>query len=153
VRRAVATLALCVVASCDSRGAAAPATAAAARPAGPPAQPVRGAIHTVNMQMDNEGYRFEPNYITVEAGDGVRFQMVSGVPHNVAFDERFIPRNAREQLVANIAALGGRDLAAPVVTTVDSSFTISTAGLPSGDYLFYCAPHRSLNMHGVLTIR
>ena len=114
---------------------------------------MRGVIHTVNMQMDNEGFRFDPSYIAVDAGDGVRFHMISGVPHNVAFDEHFIPRNARAQLLANIAALGGRDLAAPVVTTIDSSFTISTAGLPAGEYLFYCAPHRSLNMHGVLTIR
>ena len=143
-----------VVASCDSRGTTTPAKAAAvARPTGPAAQAVRGVVHTVNMQMDNEGFRFEPNYITVNAGDGVRFHMVSGVPHNVAFDDRFIPRHSREQLAANIAALGGRDLAAPVVTTIDSSFTISTAGLAAGEYLFYCAPHRSLNMHGVLTIR
>ncbi len=114
---------------------------------------MHGTIHTVNMQMDNEGYRFEPNYLSVNAGDGVRFHMVSGVPHNVAFDEHFIPRSARAQLAANIAALGGRELAAPVITTIDSSFTISTTGLPPGEYLFYCAPHRSLNMHGVLTIR
>ena len=25
--------------------------------------------------------------------------------------------------------------------------------VPRGDYLFYCGPHRSLNMHGVLTVR
>lgn len=144
---------LWVVAACDSRGAATPVHATAARSTGPAAQAVRGVIHTVNMQMDNEGFRFEPSYLSVNAGDGVRFHMLSGVPHNVAFDEHFIPRAARAQLLANIAALGGRDLAAPVVTTIDSSFTISTAGLPPGEYLFYCAPHRSLNMHGVLTIR
>lgn len=145
---------LAIVASCDTRGATTPAAVTAAvRPAGPAAQAVRGIIHTVNMQMDNEGFRFEPSYLAVNVGDGVRFHMVSGVPHNVAFDERFIPPRARGQLTANIAALGGRDLAAPVVVAIDSSFTISTTGLPRGDYLFYCAPHRSLNMHGVLTIR
>ncbi len=105
------------------------------------------------MLMDNEGYRFEPSYLTVAEGDGVLFQMVSGVPHNVAFDEKFIPSNARAQLIANLSQVGGRDLAAPVITVVDSSFVISTTGLPHGDYLFYCAPHRSLNMHGVLTVR
>ncbi len=105
------------------------------------------------MLLDNEGFRFDPAYLSVSAGDGVRFLMVSGVPHNVAFDERFIPRTARPQLVANLAALGGRDLASPVVTTIDSTFVISTSGLTRGDYLFYCAPHLSLNMHGVLTVR
>ena len=121
--------------------------------AGPPAQSARGMIHTVQMLLDDEGFRFDPGYLTVAEGDGVRFLMVSGVPHNVAFDERFIPRTARAQLVANLAALGGRDLASPVVTTIDSTFVISTSGLTPGEYLFYCAPHRSLNMHGVLTVR
>lgn len=105
------------------------------------------------MLLDGEGFRFEPGYLTVNAGDGVRFQMVSGVPHNVAFDEHFIPAGAQPQLAANLAVLGARELAAPVVTTIDSAYVVSTTGLPRGDYLFYCAPHRSLNMHGVLTVR
>jgi plastocyanin len=75
------------------------------------------------------------------------------VPHNVTFDEQFIPKTARTQLAANLAALGARDLAAPVVTTIDSMYVVSTSGLPKGDYLFYCAPHRSLNMHGVISVR
>ncbi len=105
------------------------------------------------MLLDNEGFRFDPSYLTVREGDGVRFVMISGVPHNVAFDDRFIPASSRPQLVANLSLLSGRDLAAPVITVVDSAFTISTAGLPRGDYLFYCGPHRSLNMHGVLSVR
>ena len=124
-----------------------------ARAVGLASQAVRGTTHTVRMVMDNEGFRFDPAYLTVDEGDGVRFLMISGVPHNVAFDDRFIPRTSRAQLAANIAALGGRELAAPVVTLLDSSFVLSTAGLARGDYLFYCAPHRSLNMHGVLTVR
>ena len=105
------------------------------------------------MLMDDEGFRFDPSYLTVNEGDGVRFLMVSGVPHNVTFDDHFIPVGARPQLTANLAALGARELAAPVVTTVDSAYVVSTAGLPHGEYLFYCAPHRSLNMHGVLTVK
>ena len=49
--------------------------------------------------------------------------------------------------------MGARDLAAPVVTALDSAYVVSTSGLPSGEYLFYCAPHRSMNMHGVITVR
>jgi plastocyanin len=150
---AITALLLCSVA-CESHVAAPERpVAAAVRTAAVAAQPVRGTVHEVHMLLDNEGFRFEPGYLTVQEGDGVRFLMVSGVPHNVAFDERFIPRGSRAQLAANLAALGARDLAAPVVTTVDSGFVISTSGLPHGDYLFYCAPHRSLNMHGVLSVR
>jgi|GEM_PF-675093 len=152
--RIAALAALCLIVSgCDSRAAAPVRITVAARRTGPAPQLVRGATHTVQMVMDNEGFRFDPSYITVPQGDGVRFVMVSGVPHNVAFDDRFIPRGSRAQLTANLAVLGARDLASPVVTTIDSAFVVSTSGLPRGDYLFYCGPHRSLNMHGVITVR
>ncbi len=135
-------------------GAAARAERGSVAPdAGATARAVRGTVYTVRMVFDEEGFRFDPSYLTVREGDGVQFRMISGVPHNVTFDDRFIPEGSRAQLSANLRAVGARELAAPVVTTYDSSYVISTAGLPRGDYLFYCAPHRSLNMHGVLTIR
>jgi plastocyanin len=105
------------------------------------------------MLLDEEGFRFDPAYLTVAEGDGVEFRMVSGVPHNVAFDDRFIPRGSRAQLAANLGAIGARDLAAPVVTAIDSTYVVSTSGLSKGDYLFFCAPHHSMYMHGVLTVR
>ena len=152
MRGAALTALLLFAAACDQRAAAAPAKATP-QAAGPIAKPVRGTVHTVRMLLDDEGYRFVPSYLSVAPGDGVRFQMVSGVPHNVTFDEHFIPNGSRAQLAANLGALGARDLAAPVVTAIDSGYVVSTSGLPVGEYLFYCAPHRSLNMHGVLTIR
>lgn len=154
VRSAALTALLAVAAACNSRAAAPPEQRQALpRTAGPASRPARGVIHTVNMLMDDEGFRFDPSYLTVNEGDGVRFVMISGVPHNVTFDERFIPAGARPQLAANLAALGARELAAPVVTTIDSAYVVSTTGLSRGEYLFYCAPHRSLNMHGVLTVK
>jgi plastocyanin len=143
-----------VLAGCNRTADAAqvpPATTP--RASGPPAQRVRGTVHTVRMLLDDEGFRFEPAYLTVAEGDGVEFRMISGVPHNVSFDDAFIPRDARAQLAANLGQVGARELAAPVVTALDSAYVISTSGLPRGDYLFYCAPHRSLNMHGVITVR
>src|SRR5687767_15100211 len=74
----------------DSAAAAGGDTAAAAAtPAGPvtsaagtatPAPPT-GTIHEVKMLGDDKGYRFEPAELTVKAGDGVKFVMVSGGPH------------------------------------------------------------------------
>ena len=153
MRRTATGLLLWLFAACSSGEAASPPSVATRVTAGPSARPVSGTIHTVHMLLDDEGFRFDPGYLTVAEGDGVRFVMVSGVPHNVTFDEQFIPAGARPQLAANLAELGARDLAAPVVATIDSAYVISTAGLPRGDYLFYCAPHRSLNMHGVLTVK
>jgi len=153
VRRAALTALLGVAVACQSSATVTPANPAGAAASGAVPQPVRGSMHTVRMLLDNDGYRFEPSYLTVAQGDGVRFVMISGVPHNVAFDEVFIPRASRAQLLANLSLIGGRDLASPVVVTLDSAFTVSTSGLERGEYLFYCAPHRSLNMHGVITVR
>lgn len=153
MRRPLLAALLCLSAGCETRNESAAAAGPAIRRTGPAPRATRGVVHTVRMLMDNEGFRFEPSYLTVAEGDGIQFRMVSGVPHNVAFDDHFIPRGSRAQLVANLSAIGSRDLAAPVVTVVDSSYVISTTGLAHGDYLFYCAPHRSLNMHGVLTVR
>ena len=153
MRHTATCLLLWLASACASGEASSPSSSAARVSTGPDARPVRGTIHTVHMLLDDEGFRFDPAYLTVTEGDGVRFVMVSGVPHNVTFDEQFIPAGARAQLAANLAALGARDLAAPVVATLDSAYVISTSGLARGDYLFYCAPHRSLNMHGVLTVK
>ncbi len=142
-----------MVGACNGQADAAPAPRETARVNGPAPQSVRGTVHTVQMLLDEEGFRFDPAYLTVAEGDGVEFRMVSGVPHNVAFDDRFIPRGSRAQLAANLGTIGSRDLAAPVVTAIDSTYVVSTSGLPKGDYLFYCAPHRSMYMHGVLTVR
>lgn len=141
---------------CNAEADAAPAPEArvnARRATGPAPQPVRGTLHRVRMLLDDEGFRFEPAYLTVAEGDGIEFRMISGVPHNVAFDDRFIPQASRAQLAANLGAIGARELAAPVVTAIDSTYVVSTSGLPKGDYLFFCGPHRSLNMHGVVTVR
>ena len=37
------------------------------------------------MIGDAKGYRFEPADITIKQGDAIKFIMVSGGPHNVAF--------------------------------------------------------------------
>jgi len=150
-----ALLIVALAAGCNAEADAAPAPAprVSTRATGPAPQPVRGTLHTVRMLLDNEGFRFEPAYLTVPEGDGIEFRMISGVPHNVAFDDRFIPLASRAQLAANLGVIGARDLAAPVVTAIDSTYVVSTSGLPKGDYLFFCGPHRSLNMHGVVTVR
>ena len=47
---------------------------------------ITGKTITVNMVGDAKGYRFEPANISVKQGDGIKFVVQSGGPHNVAFD-------------------------------------------------------------------
>src|SRR5688500_6906288 len=58
-----------------------PATTTAGTPA-----PVTGTVHTVQMLGDEKGYRYEPVDLTVKVGDGVKWVMISGAPHNVQFE-------------------------------------------------------------------
>src|SRR5687767_1806261 len=86
-------------------------TAAATTPAAPAGAPaaIAGTTHEVKMVGDEKGYRFEPADITVKAGDGIKFTMVSGGPHNVAFDPATIPAAVRPQLSATLRnQLAGR---------------------------------------------
>ncbi|HKW47882.1 MAG TPA: plastocyanin/azurin family copper-binding protein, partial [Gemmatimonadaceae bacterium] len=49
------------------------------------AAPISGQTVEVKMLQDAQGsYRFDPADVTIKPGDGVKFIMVSGAPHNVA---------------------------------------------------------------------
>ncbi|MBI3791352.1 MAG: hypothetical protein HY275_10805, partial [Gemmatimonadetes bacterium] len=86
----------------SSPAAAAPAASPAAAPAAAAgaAAPITGKTIEVKMIGDDKGYRFEPNAITLSAGDGVKFVVVSGGPHNVAFDGSKLEPAVKAQLDA-----------------------------------------------------
>src|SRR5438105_13845293 len=66
--------------------------------------PITGTTKTVNMVGDAKGYRFEPANITVKQGDGIKFVVLSGGPHNVAFDPATLPPDVKPQLDANMGS-------------------------------------------------
>ena len=63
--------------------AAAPAAGAAATGT---AMPITGKTWEVKMIGDGSTYKFDPADLTIKAGDGIKFTVVSTPPHNVAFD-------------------------------------------------------------------
>ena len=103
----------------DSAATAAPAAAA---PAGT-AAPITGQTVEVKMVGDDKGYRFEPADIKVKAGDGIKFVMVSGGPHNVAFDPATIPADVKPQLSANMPDQQG-ELSSPLEVNPGQTYTI-----------------------------
>jgi len=125
--------------------AAAPAAGAAA-----PA-PATGKTHTVNMVMEGTTYKFVPADLTVKQGDAVKFVMVSGGPHNVAFDAATLPAGAQAQLNANIPEKVA-DLASKMVMNPNEEITISFANVPAGKYPFVCQPHAAMGMKGTITV-
>ena len=110
------------------------------------------AVHEVRMVQEGSTYRFAPARVTVRRGDQVRFVMVSGGPHNVAFDPEKVPDAAERGLSA-----GMKDqispLAGPLLTKAGESYTVSFADVAPGTYPFYCMPHMAMGMQGAVTVR
>ncbi len=123
---------------------AAPATAAAPAPA-------TGATHEVKMLGDEKGYRFEPSTLTVKQGDAIKFTMVSGGPHNVAFDNVTGPPH--DQLAANMGPNQTADLSSPMLMSPNEAYTLSFAKVPPGTYAFHCTPHLAMGMKGSVTVQ
>lgn len=134
----------------DSAAAAAPAAAPAAGGAMTMA-PITGTTHEVKMIGDATGYRYEPANITVKPGDGIKFIMVSGGPHNVAFDPATIPADQKNQLWANMGA-NSMDGNSPMLVNPNEEFTLSLGNIAPGKYPFHCTPHLAMNMRGEITV-
>ncbi len=136
----------------DTAMAATPAAAPAAAGGTATAAPITGTTHEVKMLGDAQGYRFEPANITLKAGDGIRFTMVSGGPHNVAFDPATIPADVQGQLDANISEKMGQ-LSSTMKMNAGETITVSFANIKPGKYPFNCTPHLALGMKGEVTVQ
>ena len=129
--------------------AGAPAAGAAGAVA---AAPATGATHDVKMIGDAKGYRFEPADLTIKQGDAVRFTMVSGGPHNVAFLNLTDP-TTKAQLNANMPGQHMAEDSSPLLMNPNEAYTISFAKIPAGKYDFDCTPHAAMGMKGTVTVQ
>ena len=130
----------------SATAAAAPAAGAAA------AAPATGKTHEVKMTGDATGYKFDPANLTVKQGDAVKFIMVSGGPHNVAF-QNVTDAAAKAQLDANMPGQKMGELSGPFIMQPNEAYTISFAKVPAGKYDFICTPHAAMNMKGSITVQ
>src|SRR4051812_47255360 len=117
------------------------------------AAPVTGTTHTVNMVGDAKGYRFEPANVTGKQGDAIKFVVVSGGPHNVAFDPATIPPDVKPQLDANMGTDKMGELSSNMKMNPGDAVTVSFGKIKPGQYPFHCVPHLALNMKGVITVQ
>jgi plastocyanin len=138
---------------------AAATTPAATTPAATPATPAAGtkvaatgATHEVKMVGDDKGYKFEPANLTIKSGDAVNFTMVSGGPHNVAFDPATVPAESKAQLDANMDQKLS-ELSSPMMMNPNEKYTISFGGVKPGQYPYHCTPHLAMGMKGVITVQ
>jgi plastocyanin len=129
--------------------AASAGTGTTAAPAGTAAA-VTGATHEVKMLGDEKGYRYEPADLTIKAGDGVTWTMVSGQPHNVAFQN--VPADSKSQLSANMPNQL-TELGSPMLLNANEKYSVSFAGVKPGKYDYICQPHLANNMKGSVTVQ
>ncbi|MFN2398000.1 MAG: plastocyanin/azurin family copper-binding protein [Gemmatimonadaceae bacterium] len=108
--------------------------------------------HVVNMVLSGEAYRFEPATITVSSGDHVKFVMLSGGPHNVAFEADSVPTAVKPVLSANMPDQIS-PLAGPLLDKASQTYTVSFAGVKPGTYKYFCMPHALMNMTGIVTVK
>jgi plastocyanin len=116
------------------------------------AAPATGKTHEVKMLGDATGYRFDPANLTVQQGDAIKFIMVSGAPHNVAF-QNVTDATAKAQLDANMPGQKLGELNGPMIMAPNEAYTISFAKVPAGKYDYVCTPHAAMNMKGVITVQ
>jgi plastocyanin len=115
--------------------------------------PITGKTHEVKMLGDAKGYRFDPANFTVKQGDGVKFVVVGGGPHNVAFDPATIPADVKAQLDANMGTDKMGELSSNMKMNPGESITVSFGNIKPGQYPYHCVPHLALNMKGVITVQ
>lgn len=117
--------------------------------AGSPA-PITGAIIEVQLIGDPRGYRFEPAQVTAKPGDGVKFVVVSGGPHEIAFDLDAVPPQSRQQLQFNMP--NATDGHSPLLVSAQEAWTVSLGGLAPGSYPFVSTPRLPQGMKGEIRI-
>jgi len=153
----VLVAAVAALSACGGGDKAATDTSAAAQPAPSgaasgtaAAAPVTGTWHEVKMIGDEKGYKFDPADLTIKAGDGVRWVMVTGAPHNVSFQN--VAADARTQLSANMPNQLS-DLTSPMLLNANEKYEVSFAGVKAGKYDYVCQPHLATNMKGSITVQ
>ncbi len=158
---ASAIIGACGGGSKDAAPAASSTPAAAAPAAGAPAasgtaMPITGKTWEVKMIGDGNSYKFDPSDLTIKAGDGIKFTVVSTPPHNVAFDAAqpgLADAAVKAQLDANMGPNKIGELSSPLLLNIGDSYTISFAGVKPGKYVFNCTPHLAMNMKGTVTVQ
>jgi plastocyanin len=128
-------------------------------PAAPPPTPaatgvpITGETKVVQMVGDANGARFEPASVTLKPGDGIRFEVVSLPPHNVAFDAATLPEAAKAVFKTNMPEQTMGELAGKLLNNVGETYTLSFANVPPGTYEIICQPHLAMNMKMKVTVQ
>jgi len=94
----------------------------------------------VKMGADNGQLIFDPAKISICKGDSVKWVNNKGGPHNVVFDEEAIPSGVDQEKISMDEQLG------------EEGDTFVMSFDTTGDYSYYCEPHRGAGMQALLVV-
>ncbi|MEM7725203.1 MAG: plastocyanin [Cyanobacteria bacterium P01_A01_bin.45] len=94
--------------------------------------------YQVKLGADNGMLAFEPKQLTVKPGDTIKWVNNKVPPHNVVFAPG-----------SNLSELSHKQL----MMSPGQDFETVIPSDASGDYTFYCEPHRGAGMVGKLTVQ
>ncbi|MEA5550436.1 plastocyanin [Anabaena cylindrica UHCC 0172] len=100
----------------------------------------------VKLGSDKGLLQFQPSKLTVKPGDTIEWVNNKLAPHNVVFDPAKNP--AQDKALA--ASLSHNKLLLNPGQTVTTTFA---ADAPTGEYNFYCTPHRGAGMAGKIIVQ
>jgi plastocyanin len=106
-----------------------------------------GAVHLVRMVQRGDRYSFEPDTITIPAGDVVRFVMTGSQPESVAFD-----KTAATPEISSFITSGSLDRGI-LLTNPGDSYDVSFRAAPAGNYPFHSVPHAIQGMRGLISVQ
>lgn len=107
--------------------------------------------HVVKMITENGKQIFDPVKLTIQVGDTVEWLAVSG-SHNVAFWADSVPKGAAE-LLKKAMPETTKELTGPRKPKKGDKYVMVFAGMPKGEYEYYCTPHLKKMMVGTLIIK
>ena len=111
------------------------------------------AVHFVRLEADpaQEIYRFVPARVTAKPGDILVFRVVSGAPHNIAFEAAGLTPAAHEALNNALTDRSG-DLSGPLMPQNGAQYRFRVPAMPAGRYVFFSVSHRAYDMRGELIV-
>ena len=101
---------------------------------------------------DAESYRYEPASIAVKAGDVLLFRVVSGAPHNIAFEPGAM-NEATRQAWSDALPHRTAELSGPLLVRTGMTYRVVVPTVPAGTYRYFCLTHRAYDERGEIVIR
>ena len=96
--------------------------------------------YTVKMGADSGMLKFDPPTLSIKAGDTVKWVNNKLSPHNVVFDASKVPGDVSAKEISH------KGLAFSPGESFETTFS------ESGQYTYYCEPHRGAGMVGKITV-